>query len=821
MKKILQYIILFTLTIYLSGCSPKSVFTEPLLTSQTFKGNKTLSKENLEALLPQKPNKKVALLPITPGLYFYRLFAAKIFPFTNKSYLEKKIEWQNELTKVNDDFDSLAKRMDNTSEVYQKLAKKKDKKVEKLTRKINEGNWAMRTFGEPPSYFYEEDAKKNVEKVKTYLKNHGFFNYSVSYKKDSTFYNRKGVSVTYIVNEGTFYPLRQTDSLVVKDRTIREILRAHQSESLLKVGDRLQLENYNEEKSRIELLLKNSGYYNFSKDYISIRINDVDTTITKGIQAITFIPNPNRPPQNPNYNHAYPINKVTFISDGNLPNITNPTIDTIFYKDIKYLFVNKKFSPKLLDSKIDIRPNQLYSLQKRQQTEKNLFSLEQFQFSKINFDTTKGLLDATIYTKPLDKYQFTAEGGGSVYRLVFGPFINSTFKIRNLLGSASSFETNLRFGFEAQAGFFNPESVQRNIETGLNMSIIIPKILAPNAISQLLNTYTPQTRLGIGVDFIERQEYNRLNFKINGSYLWRPSPNKFWQVSLVDLNLISTNKQTPEFKNFLDSLQILGNNLGRSFQQSFISSISASYTYTDNPYGQISKGRYFRLTAESGGTTLNLFPESKIGFISKIINDSLQFFKFLRINADYRRYFVLGQSKKTVFAYKINAGIAYSYGLERNLPYEKNFFVGGPNSLRAWRPRTLGPGSVKGSNFDQPGSVLLETSAELRFKIFKIFGDYNINGAFFVDAGNVWRVQGQNTEGIDGSDFQFNRFYKEIAVGTGVGIRFDLSFFVIRLDGAFRVIDPSAPEGDRLILFKNRQDYDNPMIFNFGIGYPF
>ena len=108
---------------------------------------------------------------------------------------------------------------------------------------------------------------------------------------------------------------------------------------------------------------------------------------------------------------------------------------------------------------------------------------------------------------------------------------------------------------------------------------------------------------------------------------------------------------------------------------------------------------------------------------------------------------VIGQRKNTIFAYKLNSGIAYSYGSVRNLPYEKNFFVGGPNSLRAWRPRALGPGSAKG-NFDQPGSILLETSAELRFKIFKIFGDYNINGALFVDAGNVWRVQGQNTEGV-------------------------------------------------------------------------
>jgi outer membrane protein assembly factor BamA len=820
LKKNIRYIILLTITLYFSACSPKSVLTEPLLTSQTFRGNKTLPKEKLEALLPQKPNKRLAILPITPGLYFYRLFAAKIFPFTNKSYPEKKIEWQNELTKVNQDFERVTKGMDNTSESYLKLAKKKDKKVEKLTRKIEEGNWAMRTFGEPPSYFYEEDAKKNVEKVKTYLKNNGFFNYSVSYQKDSSSF-RRGVAVTYIVNEGTFYPFKQTDSLVVKNRTIREILRAHQNESLLKIGERLQLGNYNEEKNRIELLLKNSGYFNFTKDNISIQINDVDTSITKGIQAITYIPNPNRPPQNQNYNHAYPINSVTFVSDGYSTTINKQIVDTVIYKDIKYISVNKKFSPKLLDSKIDIRPNQLYSLKKRQQTEKNLYALEQFQFSKINFDTTRGLLDATIYTKPLDKYQFTAESGGSVFNTVFGPFINTSLKIRNVRGSASSLETNLRLGFEAQAGFFDTQSVQRNLETGFNSSIIIPRILAPNIISQKFNAYTPQTRLGVGFDYTERQEYSRSNIRLNGSYLWRPSPNIFWQVSLVDLNLVNTTRQTQQFRKFLDSLQNEGNNLGRSFQQSFISSISASYTYTDNPYGQISKGKYLRIIAESGGTTLNLIPSGRIGFVASAINDSLQFFKFLRINADYRRYFTIGQKKKTVFAYKINTGLAYSYGSGRNLPYEKNFFVGGPNSLRAWRPRALGPGSVQFNNFDQPGSVLLETSAELRFKIIRLFGDYNLNGALFLDAGNVWRMQGQNTEGVDGSDFQFDRFYKEIALGTGFGVRFDLSFFVIRLDGAIKVVDPSLKEGERFMLFKDSTIYPNPLVFNFGIGYPF
>jgi outer membrane protein assembly factor BamA len=830
LKQIALYISTYILIFLLGSCSPKGLLTDPLLSSQSFKGNKILTKEQLEALLPQKPNKKLPIIPITPGLYFYQLFSTKLPPFSFKSYGEKKIDWKNELTKLNEEFDHNVKDMEINSPNYLKLLKKKENKVVKINRKINEGNWAMRTFGEQPAYFYENDAIKNVEKVKTYLKNHGFFRYNVSYKKDTAFFNKNGVSITYVVDEGTIYPFTQTDSLVVEDGLIREILRANQADSRLKVGDRLVLDNINDEKTRIEQLLKNNGYYNFTKDNISIPINDLDTVITKGISSIVFIPNPRRPPLDVNYKKSYPINSVTFVSDGFSTSISSPKVDTVYNNDIKYIFVNKRFSTKLLDSKINIRPNQLYKIQNRLQTEKNLYGLDQFQFTRINFDTTRGLLDATIYAKPLDKYQFTAETGGSVFQSVFGPFFNAALKARNIRGSASSLETNFRFGFEAQTGFFNTSSVNRNIEFGSNISLIIPKILAPTFLSQRFNSFTPQTRLGIGVDYINRQDYSRLNFKISGSYLWRSSPNKYWQVSLIDLNLLNTENQSIRFVEYLDSLKLIGNNLGQSFNQSFVSSISASYTYTDNPYGQVKKGNYLKVLFESGGTTLNLIPEGKIGFISNIFGNNLQFYKFLRVNADYRKYVTIGLRKSSSFAYRVNFGVAYSYGEGRNLPYEKNFFVGGPSSLRAWQPRNLGPGSYAiTQKLDKPGSVLLETSAEFRFKIIRFLGDYNINGAFFVDAGNVWRIQNQNTEGAFGSDFQFDKFYKEIAVGTGFGVRVDLSFFVIRLDAAVKVIDPLQNEGNRWVLFR---DYDNfrgpkiggftnPLVFNFGIGYPF
>jgi outer membrane protein assembly factor BamA len=829
LKQILIYILISFHLIYLTGCSPKGVLTEPLLSSQTVKGVKTIPKERIEALLPQKPNKRLIKTPITLGLYFYQLFSAKIPPLTFKTYAENKKEWELELVEVQKNYQKSIFGLENTSDDYLKLTKVKDKKVSKLTRKINEGNWGMRTFGEQPSYFREQDAIKNVTKISTYLKNHGFFKNTVSYKVDTTFLNRNGVAVTYTINEGTIYPLKRTDSLVVEDRTIRELLSANQTESKFKVGDRFEVDNKNNELSRIEQLLKNNGYYNFSKENITIRVNDLDTAITKGIGSIVYIPNPSRPPLNNNYRKSYPLNKITFIADGTSSFISVQQVDTVDFKGIHYIFVNKKFSTKLLDSKIQLRPNELFRLSNKTQTEKNLYGLDQFQFTRINFDTTRGLLDATIYAKPLDKYQFTAETGGSVYQSVFGPFLNVSLKVRNLGGSASSWENTLRGGYEAQTGFFDTDVVKRNIELGLSTALIFPKLIAPNILAQKFNSFTPQTRLGIGTDYTSRQDYSRLNIKFTGSYLWRPSIKQFWQVSLVDLNLISTSGQSEAFIDYLDRLEREGNNLKQSFNTSFVSSISASYTYTDDPYGQIKNGNYLKVLLESGGTTLNLFPNNKIGFISNIFGENLQFYKFLRLNADYRKYLPIGKTLNSIFAYKLNLGLAYSYSEGKNLPYEKNFFVGGPSSLRAWQPRTLGPGSDTAfRKLDKPGSILFEASAEYRFKIFRFLGDYNFNGALFVDAGNVWRFEGQNTNGFEGSKFKLNSFYKEIAVGAGFGFRMDLSFFVIRTDFAVKVIDPAQLDGNRWVLFRDKSNFvgevgknGNSLIFNFGIGYPF
>ena len=201
--------------------------------------------------------------------------------------------------------------------------------------------------------------------------------------------------------------------------------------------------------------------------------------------------------------------------------------------------------------------------------------------------------------------------------------------------------------------------------------------------------------------------------------------------------------------------------------------------------------------------------------------ETIQFYRFLRMNVDYRRYLFLGQKRKSQLAYKFIGGIAYAYGEENDfqLPYEKNFFIGGPSSLRAWKPRRLGPGSrnTDSNLIEQPGSVLIESSLEYRFKILKFIGD--INGAFFIDAGNIWGINYPNSPL---SNFKLDSFIEQIAVGTGFGLRWDFNYFILRLDMSAKVINPAKPKNEKWVLNQiSLNTSDNPFEFNIGIGYPF
>jgi len=238
-----------------------------------------------------------------------------------------------------------------------------------------------------------------------------------------------------------------------------------------------------------------------------------------------------------------------------------------------------------------------------------------------------------------------------------------------------------------------------------------------------------------------------------------------------------------------------------------------------NQYGNSKESSSFlRYNIESGGTFLNFVGSENLS------SKSLEFYQYLKFNIDFRRYNPL--TSNTVFSFRVNMGLAVPYGENNILPYEKYFFAGGSNGIRAWRPRRLGPGSytpldengLYTDNFEQQGEILLESSLEFRHDILGFF-----DGAVFIDLGNIWTLR--NDQSRVGAQFELNRFFNEIAIGAGYGIRFDFSFLLLRFDAGFKIHDPARSKGSRFVFTKGFnndtfQASDN-LVFNIGIGYPF
>jgi hypothetical protein len=394
---------------------------------------------------------------------------------------------------------------------------------------------------------------------------------------------------------------------------------------------------------------------------------------------------------------------------------------------------------------------------------------------------------------------------------------------------------NGRIGYEGVAAATSAD-VYQSIEAGINASIIFPQFLFPlsEGTRYRLGRVNPKTRIQAGYNYTDRPEYTRAATSLNYTYSWENQRITRFDLTVASLSVINS-ETVPTFQEFLElQFDSLGNTLIYTFRPSFVSSIIFASTWNHNNYGSPDESSAFiRWAIESGGTMQNFID---FRFLEK---RSLQAFKYVRASVDLRRINVL--NKNTTVAYRLNAGAAYSYDSEDVLPYEKYFFAGGSNSVRAWRPRRLGPGSFKppvstdiakdgyfNYQFEQPGDIIIEASVELRKKLFGF-----VEGAVFLDAGNTWTFKPREKKDETGeliengnSKFKLNQFYRELGIGTGFGLRFNFSFLILRFDVGMKVYDPARDEGDRFILrnakfFKPFAIDKEPVIYNIGIGYPF
>jgi outer membrane protein insertion porin family len=814
----------------LASCSRQTTLERDQyrLQNLVFKGNKQISTEELESVIPvnQKPNRKLfSILPVRVGVGWYNL--GKLF------YNEEKIEakfkkWNTKIQALPTSPELMTPKTEKLRTRYQKRAIKKQ---EVLNTKENA---LMKNLGEAPAVISEGNIARTAKRIQKFLKDKGFIDNQVNFQIDSAGGNRK-IKLTYFIDEQNRYRL-DTISYEVEDKKIENLLKNSRT-SLLKTNEPLDENTIKAEHESIELFLKEHGYFNFSeRNYI--RIDAIDTTDIAQRNYKVNLKLKIKNPINKTQHDQFTVQSVNFTAADATEALSGNASDTtqIFFKGINYTFIGKKYPVSLLNQQILIRPRELFKASNDNETKRQLYRLDQFMFANTVYtQLPDNQLRVNILAPSNFKYGTVFEPTINNISSIFGGGINASIKARNLLNYLDIFELGGRFALENQPSIVaSQNALQYSREASINFSINLPKIIFSEKITNQLSLKNPKTQLIVGFSNSSLATYRRQNFRLSGNYSWQKSRYETILLTPFDINFTRTPYKSEEFKEAIKDEPTLKSTFGSQV----VTSVSGSYVFNNQVLGQNIKARYWQIYAELGGSFLNLLKDKdNIGFINDVFpKDTIAYFRYWKVSTDFRKYFPIG--KKNSWAYRINVGLAQPYGKNEAMPYERNFFIGGQNSIRAWSARSLGPGSspvdtiassVSGvKRFrQQPGDIILEASIEGRWFLTRFFGDIYL--ASFLDMGNVWKWYQVDSK-LDKANFRFDKFYQEIAVGTGAGLRWDFQYFILRFDWGIKVFDPSQAKGKRFVLdnFNTRKYLSdnitpNPyrLQFQFGVGHPF
>jgi hypothetical protein len=529
--------------------------------------------------------------------------------------------------------------------------------------------------------------------------------------------------------------------------------------------------------------------------------------------------------------------------------------DTVRYDSVAFASRGPlAIKPSILTRQIALRPGQLYNLTRTQRTTRQLASLDMYRFNNVSFskvpdaaslagDTiaapaTDHYLDALVTASPSPRFAETTEFGGTYVAEKPGPFANLRLKWRNPFHGAEVLELSGRIGFEGQynrlgATESNNSNLQQSsvytVQYGVTAALLIPKFLVPFGLGRSLHSYQPRSRFSLSQTYTSTPYYTRTNAEFTFDYLWQTSPYHQYIFTPIDAALVKTPRIDSAYRALLEFYRQQGSPLYQSFRSIYEPSFSFTSIYNSNDINQTHSAQYLRLFVEVGGLTRNLYRTKTWFRGEREPENQTEVYDFAKIAVDYRRYYKL--SPQTYLAWRLNGGVAHALTSTPTatdptistytIPYDKYFFVGGSNSVRAWQPRRLGTGSYATQFADgtrdyiteQPGELLLEGSVEYRFPVYSF-----IKGAVFTDFGNIWTLQPDPAR--PGADFRLNSFAQQFAVGSGIGIRFDFTFLILRFDIATKVYDPTATARRWAIQDALRQT-KNQTALNIGIGYPF
>lgn len=666
-------------------------------------------------------------------------------------------------------------------------------------------------IGEEPVYFSSVAVPKTADLILNRLENRGFFYCSIDSEVNQ---GEQFTSVNYVAKVSTPYTLSvyqiELDSLPIYQQ-IRLII----EESILNFASRFDLNSLKEERERIDKSLKNRGYYNFNSEYL---LFEADTNVSDSVRKFNLflrlkkdVPDKSIVP--------YEITRINVFPNYSI-NESSEKVDTTVIEAKNFIQGNLVFKPELLNEYILIEKGQNYDPNLSSLSTNRLSSIGNYKFVNLRYDELKlsdsiGNLEANFFLSPMTRRSLRAELlGVSKSNNFAGPALNFTYRNRNIFKGGETFNLSARVGYELQiAG--GDRSNLKSFEYGVKGDLIFPRVIFFIPIKEELSYSVPKTKMSLGFEYLSRGGLYRLNtVSANYGYFWNANRFVYHELNPISINVVNQTQTSSEFEDILDQNPFLR----RSFDQNFIVGVNYLFNFNKLIDNTQRHGVFVGTGLDVAGNLVNGLSNLANAESGKFLG--LEYAQYAKVDLDLRYYF--RPVEEHVIATRLFAGVGIPIGNSLSLPYIKQFFSGGPNSVRAFRIRSIGPGSYQpdqnstSSFFDQSGDIRLEANMEYRFPIFSF-----LKGALFIDAGNIW-LWNENAA-LPGGKFSKN-LLNELAVGTGVGLRVDVQFFVIRLDLATPLRYPYLIDGER---WSNAWDISSKtwrredLNFNFAIGYPF
>lgn len=688
------------------------------------------------------------------------------------------------------------------------------------SKKINK--WIQKRIAEPPALVDSGHIGLALDNMNQFLFNKGYFhsqiNYTIEYKR------RKKAIIHYQVTSERPTMINKVKYLI-DDDAISHYLNTNPKSKLLS-GKPYDVDDLLDERRRITDILQNSGFFYFQKQYV---LFEIDTLPNSGLLDIYVKV---LPPENDSRHRQYTIRNISLYPDYTSIAFNNTLkLDTMVLNDVNVIFHQLKFNPKALLDRLYFKPGDIYTKEKERLTVNRFTSLRVFRFANMNFKSVEEdgryYLDLDIYLQPAKAMGITLQYNvNTSNQYILGSEIGINYNNRNFFKYTDLFTIGLNTGIEMRSD--SGRGLYLNtLDIKGNATFIIPKFLVPFKMKKVPKSFNPKTSIGVVANFYKRLDYYTLNsYKFSYSYDWNEFESKRHILTPFEVTFVALRDTTSAFSEAMRR----NPTLRKSFEDQMI--VGTRYTlFLNNKINNPRSFFNFRSSYDIAGNTLYLAnvilygkTQGPYGLFGR------PFSQYIRTEQEIR-YFRISRNLKNSWAFRFIGGAGIPYLNSEVLPYVKQFVIGGSNSIRGYRVREIGPGSYKGPSSaesgeiynDRTGDIKLEGNIEYRYRISN-----TLRGAVFLDVGNIWLITEEDS--TVGAKFEFNKFYKDLYVGTGAGIRLDFSFFLLRLDIGIPLRDPRIEEnggwrwdqlsGKSYPFFGSTWRREN-LLLNLAIGYPF